>query len=88
VNRVEKKLAELGLALSAAKMSVANYLGIKCSDNSLYVSACVSEKRGQVGTDVSNDEAKLAARNTLLDLLAIIKAEIGGLDRVGSILKM
>lgn len=88
MSRVEAKLAELGLALGAPKVPVANYLGTNRSGNLLYVSARVSSKRGQVGTDVSEEEAKLAARDTVLDLLAIVKADIGDLDQVGSILKM
>ena len=88
MSRVEAKLAELGLPLDAPKVPVANYLGTKRSGNLLYVSARVSSKRGKVGADVSEEEAKLAARDTLLDLLAIIKADIGDLDQVGSVLKM
>lgn len=88
MSRVEAKLAELGLALDAPKVPVANYLGTKRSGNLLYVSARVSSKRGQVGADVNEEEAKLAARDTLLDLLAIIKADIGDLDQVDSVLKM
>lgn len=88
MSRVEAKLAELGLALGAPKVPVANYLETNRSGNLLYVSARVSSKRGQVGTDVSEEEAKLAARDTVLDLLAIVKADIGDLDQVGSVLKM
>ncbi len=88
MSRVENLLAEMGLALRPAKAPVAEYLGTKRSGNLLYVSALVSEKRGQVGTEVSAEEAKLAARDTTLGLLAIIKRDIGDLDKIDSILKL
>ncbi len=88
MDRVETLLAEMGLALRPPKTPVANYLGTKRIGNLLYVSGRVSEKRGQAGTDVSAEEAKLAARDAMLDLLAIIKADIGDLDKIVSILKL
>ena len=88
MNRVETLLEDMGLALPLPKAPVANYLGTKRSGNLLFVSGRVSEKRGRVSTDVSQEEAKLAARDTMLDVLAIIKADIGDLDEIISILKL
>ena len=88
MSRIESLLSEMGLALHPPKAPVANYLGTKRCGNLLYVSGRVSEKRGQVGTDLSTEDAKLAARDTMLDLLAIIKADIGDLDTIVSILKL
>ena len=88
MSRVEDRLGELGLALPPPKTPVANYLGTKPSGDLLFVSGRVSQQRGEVGSDVSLDAAARAARDTLLDLLAIIKADIGDLDRVVSIERM
>ena len=88
MGRVEARLAEMGLRLEPAKAPVADYLGTKRSGNVLYVSGRVSETRGQVGTEVSPEAAKLAARDTMLYLLAIIKADIGDLDQIDSVLKL
>ncbi len=88
MSRVETALAEMGLALPPAKTPVANYLGTKQCGNMLFVSGRVSVVRGKVDTEVSAEDAKLAARDTMLDLLAIIKADIGNLDRITSILKL
>ncbi len=88
MSRVEALLEEMGLALPLPKAPVANYLGTKRSGNLLFVSGRVSKLCGQVGTDVSGEEAKLAARDAMLDLLAIIKADIGDLDKIVSILKL
>ncbi len=78
----------MGLVLGSAKAPVANYVGTKRSGNVLFIAGRVSEQRGQVGTEVTQEEAKVAARDTMLDLLAIIKADIGDLDEIISILKL
>ena len=88
MSRIEKRMAGMGLVLNPPKAPVANYLGTKRTGNLLFVSGRVSEKRGQVGTDVSPEEARLAARDTLLDLLSIIKADIGDLDDIISIIRL
>jgi len=88
MGRIEQRLAELGESLPAPKKPVANYLGSKLSGDILYVSARVSRTRGEVGTDLDVAAAKLAAKEALLDILAIVKADIGDLDRIASVEKM
>jgi enamine deaminase RidA (YjgF/YER057c/UK114 family) len=88
VSRVEDRLGELGLTLPPPKAPVANYLGTKQSGDVLYVSGRVSRLRGEVGTDVTVDAAARAAHDTVLDLLAIVQADIGDLDRIASIERM
>ena len=83
--RVEARLNELGLMLPAPKPPVANYLGTKRSGDLLFVSGKVSALRGEVGGEVDIARAKLAARDVMLDLLAIIKQDIGDLDRIVSV---
>ena len=84
-NVVEGRLAELGLSVPPAKAPVANYLGCKRVGEVLYVSARVSELRGEVGSEIDFETAVLAARDTALLLLGIVKAELGDLDRVASV---
>lgn len=86
--RFEARLGELGVVLPPAKRPVANYLGCKRSGNILYVSGRVSQRRGEVGSEVSLPEAREAARDALIDILAIIKSELGDLDRIRSVEKM
>lgn len=85
---IEKRLEELGIELPHPKAPVANYLGSKRSGDLLFVSARVSELRGEVGTDVTRDEAHDAARDTLLTILSIIRADIGSLDLIVSVEKL
>jgi len=85
MSAVEERLRELGLALPPPKAPVANYVGTKQSGNLLFVSGRVSQRRGEVGTELSVEEAAMAARDAMLDVLAIIKHDIGNLDRIVSI---
>lgn len=88
MSKVEERLSALGETLPAAKAPVANYLGCKAAGQTLYVSGRVSRLRGEVGSEISLDEARRAARSAMLDILAIVKEEIGDLDRIISIEKM
>jgi len=85
---IEQRLQDLGIELPAPKAPVANYLASKSSGDLLWVSARVSELRGEVGTEVSRDQAREAARQTLIQILAIIRQDLGNLDRIVSVEKM
>jgi len=78
----------LGELLPDPKKPVANYLGCKRSGNTLYVSGRVSTLRGEVGTDLTVAEAHGAAKSALLDILSIIKSEIGDLDMIVGVEKL
>ena len=82
---VEDRLRALGLTLPPAKPPVANYLGTKRSGDLLYVSGRVSQVRGEVGSELTAADATRAARDAMIDLLAIVKQDIGDLDRIVSI---
>jgi len=82
MSRTEQRLQSLGLALPPAKAPVANYLGTKRSGDLLFVAGRVSALRGEVGSEVQVAQARIAARDTMLDLLAIIKQDLGDLDRI------
>jgi len=85
MSAVEDRLRQLGLALPPPKTPVANYVGTKRSGDLLFVSGRVSQRRGEVGTELSVSDAQTAARDAMLDLLAIIKQDIGDLDAIVSI---
>ena len=85
---IENRLQKMNLSLPPPKEAVANYLGAKRSGTLLFASGRVSELQGVVGHDVSEEEAYKAARDTLLNILAIVKNEIGDLNRISSVEKM
>jgi enamine deaminase RidA (YjgF/YER057c/UK114 family) len=85
MTQVEDRLRALGLTLPPTRPPVANYVPTKRSGNLLFVSGKVSALRGEVGTEVDPAAARLAARDTMLELLALIRQDLGDLDQVASI---
>jgi len=85
---IEDKLEELGIILPPAPKAVANYLGTKQFGNQVFVSGRKSDLTGAVGRDVSEQEAKAAASQTILLLLAILRLDLGTLNTVETIINV
>ena len=92
--RIEEKLAEMGLALPPPPEPVGNYLAASRSGNIMWM-AGVGPRRadgsmisGKLGLDLPVDQGYEAARWCALNLLARMKAELGGLDRDARFLKV
>jgi len=85
---IEDKLSKLGIHLESPKAPVANYLGSKRAGDLLFVSGRKSELTGAVGTDVTEQQAKEAARETVVLILAIIKNDIKNLDLIEGVVKV
>ena len=85
----EAKLKELGIELPEIPTPGGNYLHGVVSGNHLYLSGKVDRTVvGKVGEDVTLEEAYAAARQIGLYQLAVIKAELGSLDRVKRVVKV
>lgn len=85
---VELKLKTLGLDLPAAKPPAGNYIGCKIAGDLLYASGRVSDLKGEVGTEINLKDARKAAHDTILLILAIIKNDIKDLDLLKGVLKV
>jgi enamine deaminase RidA (YjgF/YER057c/UK114 family) len=86
---IESKLKELGLSLPEAPKPVAAYVPAVSSRGQVMVSGQLPMKNGElvstgkVPSQVSIEDAQAAARQCVLNALAILKAELGGdLDRL------
>ena len=88
MSEIEKKLKILNLQLGDAKPAVGNYIGCKVAGSTLYASGRVSDLRGKVGKDVDLEDARKAAQDTVLLILAIVKSEIKDLDLLKGVLKL
>jgi enamine deaminase RidA (YjgF/YER057c/UK114 family) len=88
MDMIEERLQVLGLNLSQPNPPVGNYLGSKTVGEFLFASGRVSDLIGEVGTEVSEEQAKEAARNTVLTILAIVKQDIKDLDLITGIVKV
>jgi enamine deaminase RidA (YjgF/YER057c/UK114 family) len=90
----ERKLKELGIELAPAGAPVANYVNAVRSGNLLFLAgkgpAPVQGERaaGKVGREFTVDQGYAFARSTGLALLAVLKSELGSLDRVVRVVKV
>jgi len=77
---VEKKLAELGIALPKPASPVANYI---CLDASGKLVA-----KGKLGNGVSLEDGQKAARACAVNVLAQVKGALGDLDKVKQVVRL
>jgi enamine deaminase RidA (YjgF/YER057c/UK114 family) len=85
---IERRLEEIGLSLPDPKPPVGNYLGSKKIGELLFASGRVSDCIGEVGTEITLEKAKEAAKNTVLIILSIIKRDIKDLDSIVGVIKV
>ncbi|HVJ77454.1 MAG TPA: RidA family protein [Hyphomicrobium sp.] len=94
MKNAEQRLVELGLKLPDAPQPVANYVPYLISGDQLFISGQVAKDdsgrvlTGLLGSNVSVEDAKLAARQAALSLLAQAKAALGDLGRVVHVLRL
>ncbi|HEX7248819.1 MAG TPA: RidA family protein [Burkholderiales bacterium] len=91
----EKRLRELGIELPPVTPPVANYVNAVRTGNLLFLAG----KGGPPGPDGKRPQGKLGreytveqgyqhARNTGLEILAVLRHELGSLDRVKRVVKV
>jgi enamine deaminase RidA (YjgF/YER057c/UK114 family) len=90
---VYDKLAELHITLPPVAIPAAAYVPFVQTGNLVFLSGHVAKKDGkpwvgQLGKNMTTDEAKLAARAIAIDLLGTLHAAVGDLNRVTRIVKL
>jgi len=86
----ERKLKELGITLAPVTPPVANYVNAVRTGNLLFLAGKgpASGVAGIVGKDITVEQAYGHARTTGLNLMAVMRDELGSLDRVKRIVKV
>jgi len=90
----EARIKELGITLPPAPKPMASYVPVVRTGNLLFLAGQgpTAEGKvlvaGKVGSDLTEEEGNKAARASILNSLAILKSELGSLDRVRRIVKM
>jgi len=90
----EKRLKQLGIVLDPVTPPVANYVNAVRSGKLLFLSgkgpSAVAgvRPRGKLGREFSVEQGYAFARSVGLALLAVIKSELGSLDRVTRVVKL
>jgi len=91
----EKRLKELDLQLPAVTPPVANYVNAVRAGNLLFLAgkggrAGVAGKRpqGKIGREYTVEQGYQQARDTGVELLSVMRHELGSLDRVKRVVKV
>jgi enamine deaminase RidA (YjgF/YER057c/UK114 family) len=90
----EQKLKDLGIVLPEPSSPVANYVNAVRTGNLLFLAGKGPGLpdgtfiTGKVGVDLTIEEGKEAARMVAINQLAVLKAELGDLNKVKRIVKV
>ena len=91
----ERKLKDLGIDLGTVSAPVANYVNAVRTGNLLYLAgkgpradAQGNRPKGKVGRDFTAEQAYVHARSVGMDLLAVMRTELGSLDKVKRVVKV
>jgi len=90
----EQRIKELGIALPVASAPAGNYARAVRSGNLMYLSAKapLAENgklpKGKLGREFSAQDGYRFARSAALDLIAVIRAELGSLDAVARVVEV
>jgi len=90
----EARLEQLGIQLYDPPERVGNYAGAVRAGNLVYVAGHGPRLPeggymvGKIGRDLDLEQAQLAARLTVIDMLSSLRAEVGTLNRVSRIVKV
>jgi enamine deaminase RidA (YjgF/YER057c/UK114 family) len=90
----DAKLKGLNIELPTISKPLANYVHVVRSGNLLFLAGKGPSKpdgtyiTGKVGKELSIEEGNKAARLTAINQLAVLKAELGNLDKVKRIVKV
>jgi len=90
----ETRLTELGIHLPSPPQPVATYIPAVQAGDLLFLSGVVPFRdgklalAGKLGTDLTVEQGYEAARIALLNALAIVRKELGTLDRVQKVVRM
>src|SRR3979409_1028188 len=91
----EKRLKELGVDLGTVSAPIGNYVNAVRTGNLLYLAGKGprpgpdgKRPRGKVGREYTVEQGYQHARSVGLDLLAVLRQELGSLDRVKRVVKV
>lgn len=84
----EEKIKQLGLSIPEVSQPIANYVKWKQVGNLLYLAGSGPKVYGKVGADLSVEQGYQAARDTGMEIIAVLKAATGDLGRIKQFVKV
>lgn len=94
MSKIEQRLQELGITLPPVGEPRFSYIPCNQTGNLVYTSGqdCRVDGKliyeGKLGREVTIEQGQEAARQTIINCLAVLKAHLGDLDRVVKVVKM
>ncbi|MCY9695176.1 RidA family protein [Paenibacillus alginolyticus] len=94
MSHIEQRLQELGITLPPSPEPRFTYIPCNQTGNLIYLSGQDCRINGElmyegkVGREVTIEQGQAAARQTIINCLAVMKGYLGDLDRVVKIVKM
>ncbi|TDL91916.1 RidA family protein [Vibrio vulnificus] len=85
----EQVLEELGIMLEPPREAVGNYVSQVRVGNLIFTSGQgVDDFHGKVGKELTEEEGYQAARQSMINLLRVLKDELGELSKVKKVIKI
>ncbi|MFJ7699328.1 RidA family protein [Lysinibacillus fusiformis] len=85
----EERLAQIGLELPLLRPTWGDYVGCVRTGNLLFTAGQgVDQYHGKLGRDLTTEEGYLAAQQSMLNLLSVVKHELGELSKVKQFVKV
>jgi enamine deaminase RidA (YjgF/YER057c/UK114 family) len=94
MSQIEQRLQELGITLPPSPEPRFTYIPCNQTGNLIYLSGQDCRINGElmyegkVGSEITIEQGQAAARQTIINCLAVMKGYLGDLDRVVKIVKM
>lgn len=89
VRTPEEKLKYLGIELAPPRSAAGNYVSCVRVGNLVFTSGQgVDEYHGKLGRDLTVEEGYRAARQSVLNLLSVLRYELGELSKVKRVVKL
>lgn len=90
---VYERLSVLEIALPKPEPPVAAFVPFVRTGNLIFVSGHIAKKEGkpwtgQLGSQITTEQGKQAARGIAIELMATLQAAVGGLNRIRRIVKL
>lgn len=85
----EEQLARLGIELAPPRPAVGNYVGCVRTGNLIFTSGQgVDQYHGKLGVDLTIEDGYAAARQSMINLISVLKHELGDLSKVKRVVKI
>lgn len=94
MSKIEKKLEEMHIELPGEPKAMGKYKSVRWSHNTIYISGTGPLKdgkavyTGKLGKDLTIEEGYEAARLSMINILGILKHELGDLDKIKKFVKL